>query len=121
MKFLCDMGISGNTAAWLKSHNHDAKHLRDESLQRLPDNEIFLKAKQENRIILTFDLDFGDIAAAAGTSLPSIIIFRLQDQRPANVNRRLNIVLRDASDDLNQGAIILVEEARYRIRHLPIK
>jgi predicted nuclease of predicted toxin-antitoxin system len=107
--------------AWLKSRGHDAKHLRDEGLQRLPDEEIFTKAKREDRIILTFDLGFGDIAAAAGSLLPSIIIFRLQDQRPLNVNRRLEIVLRDAAADLNKGAIISVEETRYRIRHLPIQ
>jgi predicted nuclease of predicted toxin-antitoxin system len=120
MKFLGDMGIAGSTMNWLKSKGYDAKHLRDEGLQRLPDNEIFAKAERENRIILTFDLGFGDIAAAAGTALPSIIIFRLLDQTPANVNRRLEVVLREAATDLRQGAIISVDEIRYRIRRLPI-
>lgn len=36
MKFLCDMGIAGNTRSWLESRGYDAKHLRDEDLQRLP-------------------------------------------------------------------------------------
>ena len=92
MRFLGDMGIAGSTTAWLKSKGHDAKHLRDEGLQRLPDDDVFAKAENEDRIILTFDLGFGDIAAAAGTTLPSIIIFRLLDQTPANVNRRLKVV-----------------------------
>jgi predicted nuclease of predicted toxin-antitoxin system len=120
MRFLGDMGVAGSTISWLKSKGHDAKHLRDEGLQRLPDDDIFAKAEREARIILTFDLGFGDIAAAAGTTLPSIIIFRLLDQTPANVNRRLEVVLREASVALNQGAIISVDQIRYRIRHLPI-
>jgi predicted nuclease of predicted toxin-antitoxin system len=120
MRFLGDMGIADSTMNWLKSRGHEAKHLRDEGLQRLPDDEIFAKAERENRVILTFDLGFGDIAAAAGTALPSIIIFRLQDQRPANVNRRLEVVLRDAAADLSKGAVISVDEMRYRIRRLPI-
>jgi predicted nuclease of predicted toxin-antitoxin system len=120
MRFLGDMGIAGSTMNWLKSRGHEAKHLRDEGLQRLPDDEIFAKAERENRIILTFDLGFGDIAAAAGSALPSIVIFRLQDQKPANVNQRLEVVLREAAADLSQGAIISVDEIRYRIRRLPI-
>lgn len=120
MKFLGDMGIAGSTMNWLKSKGHDAKHLRDEGLQRLPDGDIFTKAENEGRIILTFDLGFGDIAAAAGTTLPSIIIFRLLDQTPANVNRRLEVVLREAATNLSQGAIVSVDEIRYRIRRLPI-
>lgn len=120
MRFLGDMGIAGSTMTWLKSNGHDAKHLRDEGLQRLPDDEIFAKAGIENRIVLTLDLGFGDIAAAAGTALPSIIIFRLFDQNPANVNRRLEVVLKEAATVLDQGSVISVDEIRYRIRRLPI-
>jgi len=120
MKFLCDMGIAGSTLTWLEKNGHDAKHLRDEGLQRLSDDEIFAKAKNEGRIILTFDLDFSDIAAGAGTTLPSVIIFRLIDERPANINRRLNVVLQEAEQALSEGAIVSVDEARYRVRRLPI-
>jgi predicted nuclease of predicted toxin-antitoxin system len=120
MNFLGDMGTAHSTMNWLKSQGHDAKHLRDEGLIRLSDEEIFAKAKREDRIILTFDLGFGDIVAAAGTNLPSVIIFRLQDETPPNVNRRLDVVLREAALDLSQGAIISVDEYRYRIRRLPI-
>jgi len=120
MRFLGDMGVADSTMNWLKAKGHEVRHLRDEGLQRLPDDEIFAKAQRENRIILTFDLGFGDIAAAAGTTLPSIIIFRLLDQKPANVNRRLEVVLREAAANLSQGAIISVDETRYRIRSLPI-
>jgi predicted nuclease of predicted toxin-antitoxin system len=76
MRFLTDMGISQATVHWLRSHGHDAKHLREEGLQRLSDSEIFSKASKEKRIILTFDLDFGAITAQAGGKLPSVIIFR---------------------------------------------
>jgi len=114
------MGIAGSTMSWLESLGHEAKHLRNEGLQRLPDDEIFAKADRENRIVLTFDLGFGDIAAAAGKALPSVIIFRLQDQTPVNVNRRLETVLQEAADELEKGAIISVDEFRYRIRKLPI-
>jgi predicted nuclease of predicted toxin-antitoxin system len=36
MRFLCDMGIGWRVVDWLRQHGHDATHLRDEGLQRLP-------------------------------------------------------------------------------------
>lgn len=58
------MGVSGRIVSWLREQGYDAIHLRDEGLQRLPDREIFGKAVAEDRVILTFDLDFGEIAAS---------------------------------------------------------
>jgi predicted nuclease of predicted toxin-antitoxin system len=49
--------------SWLNSHGHDATHLRDEGLQRLPNGRIFEKAIAESRVVVTFDLDFGEIIA----------------------------------------------------------
>lgn len=75
MKFLADMGISQSTVRWLKEKGYDAIHLRDENLHTLPDDKIFKKAKKENRIVLTCDLDFGAILAFSKAEFPSIIIF----------------------------------------------
>jgi predicted nuclease of predicted toxin-antitoxin system len=63
--------------------------LIDEGLNRLPDNLILQKASEEDRILLTHDLDFGELLAASGGKLPSVIIFRLKDMRSANVSRHL--------------------------------
>jgi predicted nuclease of predicted toxin-antitoxin system len=53
------MGVSMGVVRWLREHGHDAVHLRDEGLRRLPNGQIFNKAIDEDRIVLTFDLDFG--------------------------------------------------------------
>ena len=36
MKFLADMGVSMSTVQTLRDAGHDAVHLRDEGLHRLP-------------------------------------------------------------------------------------
>jgi predicted nuclease of predicted toxin-antitoxin system len=66
MRFLADMGIAQRVVQWLRSEGHEAVHLRDEGLQRLSNGAIFEKAAAERRIILTFDLDFGEIVALSG-------------------------------------------------------
>lgn len=120
MKFLGDMGVSQTVIQNLRFLGYDAIHLRDEGLQRLPDPQIIEKAKQENRIILTFDLDFADLLAVGRESLPSVIIFRLQNATPSSVSPRLLAVINECSQLLESGAILTVETARYRIRQLPI-
>lgn len=120
MKFLADMGISQRVVRTLRGSGYDAVHLREEGLQRLPDPLILEKARQEGRIILTFDLDFSNLAVASATALPSVIIFRLQNTNPAVVSARLLSVLADCGEDLETGAIVTVDDTRYRLRRLPL-
>jgi predicted nuclease of predicted toxin-antitoxin system len=57
MRFLADMGVAVRIVEWLRAQGHDAKHLRQEGLQRMIDRDIFRKAATEGRVVLTFDLD----------------------------------------------------------------
>jgi hypothetical protein len=63
VRFLADMGVSMRVVEWLRNNGHDVTHLREQGLQRLPNGGIFKKAVAEDRVIVTFDLDFGEIAA----------------------------------------------------------
>jgi predicted nuclease of predicted toxin-antitoxin system len=120
MRFLADMGVSLRVVEWLRSSGHDAIHLRDEGLQRLPNGEIFRKAIREERIVLTFDLDFGEIVAGSGGGSVSVILFRLRNTRADFVIQRLKIVLEQSTEELTQGAVVLVEDGRHRVRRMPI-
>ena len=120
MRFLADMGVDWRIVQWLRQRGHDAKHLREEGLHRLPDGEIFAKAVAEDRVILTFDLDFGEIAALTRGSKASVVLFRLHNTRTPHVIARLAAVLADSTDALQKGAVVVVEESRHRVRFLPI-
>jgi predicted nuclease of predicted toxin-antitoxin system len=121
MRFLADMGVSPAVVEGLRAQGHEAVHLFEEGLERLSDSKILDKARTEERILLTFDLDFGDLLAASGFQLPSVILFRLSDQTPASVRSRLHEVLTRYAQDLAAGAIVLVQDTRCRIRRLPIE
>jgi predicted nuclease of predicted toxin-antitoxin system len=121
MKFLADMGISPRTALHLQQNGHDAVHLHDEGLDRLEDSKILEKSRAEARILLAHDLDFGELLAASGRRTPSVVIFRLRNMRPENVNRYLDRVISDHADALDRGAVVTVTEGRIRVRLLPIE
>lgn len=71
-------------------------------------------------VVLTFDLDFGEILALGVLDRPSVVIFRLSDERPPVVNKRLAAVIDERLEDLVSGSLILVEDERNRVRKLPI-
>ncbi len=121
MKFLANMGISMLTVQWLRKLGHDALHLREQDLQRSPDDEILVKARDEGRTVLTMDLDFGQLLAASKEKLPSVIIFRLEDERSEIVNERLAEVLNQFQDAIESGAIVSVSDEAIRVRRLPIQ
>jgi predicted nuclease of predicted toxin-antitoxin system len=120
MKFLADMGISPGIVFWLRNNEHDAVHLHDEGLGRLADIEVLEKARIENRIVLTHDLDFGELMAFSHQKQPSVIIFRLRDMRPVNVQKYLGEIIENHDDLFDDGIIASVTERRIRIRRLPI-
>jgi len=105
---------------WLRSSGHDVVHLRDEGLQMLPNGEIFKKAIREGRVVLTFDLDFGEIVAGSGGGVISVILFRLRNTRADFVVERLKSVLERSTEELMQGAVVLVDDGRHRVRRMPI-
>ena len=121
MRFLVDVGVSLSTVKVLREKGHDAVHLREQVPQRLPDEKILEKARQESRIILTFDLDFADLLALGMAQSPSVMIFRLNDETPASVIPRMLSVIQERRQELEEGAIIMVEDSRYRLRRLPVK
>ena len=89
-------------------------------MNRLRDWQILEKARKEGYILLTHDLDFGDLLAASGADLPSVVIFRLRNMRPENVIRYLSKIISQYPKNLEDGAILTTTEGRIRMRHLPL-
>jgi hypothetical protein len=78
------------------------------------------KARAEDRIVLTSDLDFGELLALSRAGLPSVIVFRLKDMRPESVQRHLAQVRPNLAAELERGAIVSAIERRCRVHVLPM-
>ena len=120
MRFLVDAGVSSRTVDFLTHLGHEALHVRALGLQRAPDAALVEWARAHDSVIITFDLDFGDVLALGVLEKPSVIILRLSDERTPSVNQHLSAVLADRQADLEAGALIVVEDRRFRVRKLPI-
>ena len=121
MRFLLDMGISYHVGKWLNQAGYDAIHLSEQGLFTLEDYLIVEKAINEGRIILTADMDFGQILSFNKSDAVSVIQFRLVDLAPANIIAKLIIVFDKFSQEMGGAPVIItVQENKIRIKKLPI-
>jgi len=110
------MNISPSIGDGLRADGHDVLHSREAGLGHLPDREIFARAAADHRVLISFDLDFGDIAASANIEGTGVLLLRLRSPQRLHMLDRLRIAIATAEAALAKGAIVLVEDARIRIR-----
>jgi predicted nuclease of predicted toxin-antitoxin system len=104
----------------LQQEGHDSVHVRDIGFAQASDEIIFDRAERENRILVSADTDFGTILALRGSRKPSLILFRSSDKRPRSQAQTLLANLSPLAKSLDLGAVVVIEDARIRVRSLPI-
>jgi predicted nuclease of predicted toxin-antitoxin system len=121
VRFLIDNALSPEVARRLGEDGHDALHVRDIGMQRASDEDIFDRAEEEERVVVSADTDFATLLASRRQRSPSVILFRRGAQRRPSEQVALLIAnLAKFERDLITGCIAVFEPDRVRIRTLPL-
>lgn len=94
--------ISRHLKPVLENLNYDVPTVSDQGLLAQNDITIGKAAKTEGRMLLTLDLEFGDLRKYPPGSHPGIILFRPRSFGPLAVNRFVEGFVQDT--DLAEGS-----------------
>ena len=121
MRFLIDNALSPIVGKELSRAGHDAVHVRDLGMAAASDEQIFDRAAQDARIVISADTDFGTLLAARKQHMPSVILFRHGSQhRPADQVTLLRANLPQLQHSLETGSLVVITPDSVRIRALPL-
>lgn len=122
MRLLLDQNLSPALAEELVASGHDAIHVRSLGLSTANDVAIFDAADAESRVVVSADTDFGELLARTNAASPSVLLLRRQDhRRAAEVAELLLLNLPAVTEELEAGAIVVLDDDRIRVRRLPLR
>jgi|SRR6185503_11877234 len=117
MRFLANENVPGPVVAALRERGHDVVWIK-EAMPGAKDSVVLAQAQTEQRVVVTADTDFGDLAFRSG--LPAqcgVVLIRL-DWRDPEADNEIIVAALTSRDDWS-GIFAVVERDRVRIRPLP--
>lgn len=121
MRLLLDQNMPRGWLEDLRDAGFEAIRWSDVGPRDADDEAICAWALAHDYVVLTFDLDFGAILQSAGAVGPSVVIVRARDGRPQQIRSDLYFVLNEFRFHLEEGALIIVDHHRHRLRMLPLE
>ena len=116
MRFLANENFPGTAVAALIAAGHDVVWVRN-AAPGINDPDVLAWAIRDERTLLTFDKDFGELARAS--ALPStcgVVLFRMPMPNPGDIGPRLCKLV--VSRDDWAGHFSVIEPGRIRMRAL---
>jgi len=120
MKLLLNMNVPRTLIMLLAAHGHVCRHAGDIGLAQASDVAVLEAARGSQEAIITHDLDYGHLLAFSGESAPSVVILRVRNTHPDHLLTTITRAWPEIAGSLNDGAVVILEDAAIRIRRLPI-
>jgi predicted nuclease of predicted toxin-antitoxin system len=119
MKFKIDENLPIEIAELLRQAGHDATTVLEEQIGGCTDAMLAALCRQENRALVTLDMDFADIRGYPPAEFPGLVVLCLRQQDKPCVLDLFARLVRVLHEEPLEGHLWIVEEGRIRIRGQP--
>jgi len=116
MRFKVDENLPIEVADLLSEAGHDAVMVLEQQMGGSDDTEVAAVCREEERILVTLDLDFADIRAYPPSEYPGLVVLRLKQQDKPHVLGVFGRLVGVFQEEPVEGSLWIVEEERIRIR-----
>src|SRR5947208_3703487 len=120
MKFLLDQSADFRLMPHLRELGHDVTAISRNYPSGLPDEDVLTIAREERRILIVADRDFGELIFHQELAHAGVIFFRLPGAPLHTKIDHLTSVLADYANHLQHGEFIVVTPGRIRIAARPL-
>ena len=121
MKLLVDVCLSQELVGLLGSGGNEVVHWSSIGVSNAKDLVLLRWAAENSHVIISADLDFGDLLALSSALLPSVILVRSDDQAPRHIAPLIAAALERFSTQLQNGCLISIDDGSARMRMLPLR
>ena len=115
-RFKLDENLPRDAEALLSKAGHDVHTVHEEQLGGDSDSRVFDASQAEDRILVSFDLNFSDIRVYPPASHKGIWVLRPRTQSVDNTLALLRAAMPILETEPTQGRLWIVEPERVRIR-----
>jgi predicted nuclease of predicted toxin-antitoxin system len=119
MNFLFDQSADFRLISHLQALGHDVQAISRDYPHGLADEDVLAIARQEQRILVVSDRDFGELIFQQKLTHAGVIFFRLPGAPLQTKIDQLNRVLSKHAEALERGAFLVVTPSRIRIAGQP--
>jgi len=113
-RFKLDENVPARVTRELLARGHDVETVLSQDMGGAPDERVAGKCAEEQRVLITLDLDFADVRSYGRPGSPAIVVVRVARQDAGSVAHTLCDALGRLASEARPGTICIVEPGRIR-------
>lgn len=119
VKFLADECTFAPTVEFLRNEGWDVVTVKEIGLRGAKDPEVLDKAQEMRVVLITRDMDFGDIRKFPPSAYCGVVVLKMTYRTSDEVHAVLRKMLREVKEDEFAGTLFIVDRNKWRKRRRP--
>jgi len=117
--FLADECTFDLTVKFLRNEGWGVTTVKEIGLQGSKDSQVLNKAQEMGAVLITRDMDFGDIRRFLSSAYQGVIVLKMTYRESDEVHAVLRMMLQEVKEDEFAGTLFVVDRNKWRKRKSP--